>query len=683
MTSEQGQCRAAPRKYSDFNALNISFMREHGLTPCFAWAATTSVFHAPRLELYRTAESIEELEFWSREARVLRNGKKAVVWRHGDLKFDFMHGIMDLKDAQGTRWTSDKWDLLRSGLKAAKVKEPSEMPASPGGEPREQQGLQQHGLQQLNGNKENGHGKAEEMVLSLIKKLPADQRRMLSGKLRATEADTTIDQGRKAEIASGIIAKAAESLEQQISQEEDMPKRVEVPCGVEESQGPGRAWEGYALSLSEHRKDMLRVILNDEAIDREWKDKMVSDLLTNWFNEDAQGRAILESAEEQPDRVNLSVGEVVSSGVDIDNGKQDMGELAPLEEQHGLELAEDRNRGLPGEGDEQPGPLEEQQTENGLSGVMGVRGRGLPTVEDSNGVSVRAGLSISEEGTPDGEIQRVGIEKQGFPVIEDDDMGDELLKEIAKECEKRQFCAGENHGPLLPEVMAVSSGSSTRGVEDVWDGYTDNCYRVFEEKIGDFGAIDTQNITKGDLVEHSGQRLGDLIDFGGLKEASVSHGTVDVLGDEAGVSVLLDEQPVTMDKVESEEMFYLGKIEIGVCAGEPYIAKEREVSVITSMEIIAGDDVKEKDIGKSGDFQVGGAIRDDSIVSIMSMDYEGCCFQEESMETQRQERDVVDYNSDDGDTTSAKFKYGRPAFAPGGIGMFVVTGRPPGRLIGG
>ena len=53
---------------------------------------------------------------------------------------------------------------------------------------------------------------------------------------------------------------------------------------------------------------------------------------------------------------------------------------------------------------------------------------------------------------------------------------------------------------------------------------------------------------------------------------------MDVLGDEAGVSVFLDEQPVAMDKVESEEMFYLGKIEIGVCAGEPDIAKEREVS---------------------------------------------------------------------------------------------------------
>ena len=90
-----------------------------------------------------------------------------------------------------------------------------------------------------------------------------------------------------------------------------------------------------------------------------------------------------------------------------------------------------------------------------------------------------------------------------------------------------------------------------------------------------------------------------------------------------------------------------------------------------------------KDIGKSGDFQEGGVIRDDSIVSIMSMDYEGCCLQEESMEIQCQERGVVDYDYDDGDTISAKFNYGRPAFAPGGIGMFVVTGRPPGRLIGG
>jgi hypothetical protein len=32
---------------------------------------------------------------------------------------------------------------------------------------------------------------------------------------------------------------------------------------------------------------------------------------------------------------------------------------------------------------------------------------------------------------------------------------------------------------------------------------------------------------------------------------------------------------------------------------------------------------------------------------------------------------------------SAIFKWGRAAFVPGGVGMFVVTGRPPGLLLGG
>ena len=187
------------------------------------------------------------------------------------------------------------------------------------------------------------------------------------------------------------------------------------------------------------------------------------------------------------------------------------------------------------------------------------------------------------------------------------------------------------------------------------------------------------------------------------EETTVSHGTADVLGDEAGVSVFLEEQPVAMGKAESEEMFYPGKIEIGVCAGEPDIAKEREVSdtgrsieenpvvggssevsVVTIMEIIAGDDVKAKDVGKSGDFQVGDAVRDDSVVSIMGMGYEGCCFQGESMETQRQGHGVVDYDHDyGGDMSSDKFKHGIPAFAPGGVGMFMDTGWPPGLLLGG
>ena len=112
------------------------------------------------------------------------------------------------------------------------------------------------------------------------------------------------------------------------------------------------------------------------------------------------------------------------------------------------------------------------------------------------------------------------------------------MKEIEGDCEKLQSYTGKNHGQLLPDVMAVPSGSSTWGVDDVWGGFTDSCYRVFEERIGDFGAIDTQDITKGDLMGHPGQGLGDLIDFGGMKEASVSHGVVQVFGDEVGGSVI-------------------------------------------------------------------------------------------------------------------------------------------------
>ena len=159
---------------------------------------------------------------------------------------------------------------------------------------------------------------------------------------------------------------------------------------------------------------------------------------------------------------------------------------------------------------------------------------------------------------------------------------------------------------------------------------------------------------------------------------------------------------VVMDDLKLEEPVILGKIEIGVYVGAPDVVNEHlnvsgtarskqnpvvgisTVSGITMMEIIAGDDVKAKDIGKSGDFQAGDAIRDDSVVSIMSMNYKGCCIQEGSLEAQRQGHGVVDYDNDyGGGVSSAKFKYGRPAFATGGIGMFVVTGRPPGRLIGG
>ena len=105
--------------------------------------------------------------------------------------------------------------------------------------------------------------------------------------------------------------------------------------------------------------------------------------------------------------------------------------------------------------------------------------------------------------------------------------------------------------------------------------------------------------------------------FGDKEETSIRHGAVDVLGDEVGVSVKA--QPVAMDKVELEEVFDLGVIEIGVSADEPDDVDEfkvsgtesskespvvsglSEVSGVTITEIIAGADVKAKGIRMSGE----------------------------------------------------------------------------------
>ena len=135
----------------------------------------------------------------------------------------------------------------------------------------------------------------------------------------------------------------------------------------------------------------------------------------------------------------------------------------------------------------------------------------------------------------------------------------------------------------------------------------------FEEVEGIRGEVQSQ------VTEVGQEPL--IIEVNGMKEATARHGTVDVLGNEAGVSV--------------------------------------------SSQV------------------VGGAIRNDLVVSVMSVGYEGCCCQKESMEAQRQRHGVVGYDYDYGEVSSVNVKRGRLAFMPGEIGMFVVTGRPPGLLLGG
>ena len=105
----------------------MDFMKTMGLRPCFkAWITNGSMVRknpkgelaALRLEFYCTAQSVADLEYWNRQARQLRNGKKTGVWRKGDLQLDFRYGIMDLVDLQGRIWTASEWDLLRNGVEA-------------------------------------------------------------------------------------------------------------------------------------------------------------------------------------------------------------------------------------------------------------------------------------------------------------------------------------------------------------------------------------------------------------------------------------------------------------------------------------------------------------------------------------------------------------------------------------
>ena len=297
-------------------------------------------------------------------------------------------------------------------------------------------------------------GGVREMLLSLSKRLPVDQRKALSAKLRAVEQDTSIGPARKAEIARDFIAEAAESLEAEVAQvneqmypEEDMPKNNKmVTMAVVEAKATTmdeptkksaarRKVPEILLSLQKLPADQrniisakLRDIHNDKSIDCEERAKVVSVLIRSWVDDDTK--------------------------------------------------------------EEFAGEFEE---------VEGIRG----------------------------EVQS-------------------QVTEVGQE-------------PLIIEVN-------------------------------------------------------------GMKEATARHGTVDVLGNEAGC-----------------------------CCQEE------------SME----------------------TQRDDLVVSVMSVGYEGCCCQKESMEAQRQRHGVVDYDYDYGEVSSVNVKRGRLAFMPGEIGMFVVTGRPPGLLLGG
>ena len=56
----------------------------------------------------------------SGQVRNFGNGKEGTVWKVGDCSFDFEHGIMDVIDTHGQRFTRESWtensaNLIRHG----------------------------------------------------------------------------------------------------------------------------------------------------------------------------------------------------------------------------------------------------------------------------------------------------------------------------------------------------------------------------------------------------------------------------------------------------------------------------------------------------------------------------------------------------------------------------------------
>ena len=157
-------------------------------------------------------------------------------------------------------------------------------------------------------------GGVREMLLSLSKRLPVDQRKALSAKLRAVEQDTSIGPARKAEIARDFIAEAAESLEAEVAQvneqmypEEDMPKNNKmVTMAVVEAKATTmdeptkksaarRKVPEILLSLQKLPADQrnvisakLRDIHNDKSIACEERAKVVSVLIRSWVDDDTK-----------------------------------------------------------------------------------------------------------------------------------------------------------------------------------------------------------------------------------------------------------------------------------------------------------------------------------------------------------------------------------------------------------
>ena len=76
---------------------------------------------AQRLDIYRTATTVAQLDGFRTEVRSYGGTKRGTIWKSGDADHDFRRGIMDLVGRDGTRYTRAEWSddvasRIRRGL---------------------------------------------------------------------------------------------------------------------------------------------------------------------------------------------------------------------------------------------------------------------------------------------------------------------------------------------------------------------------------------------------------------------------------------------------------------------------------------------------------------------------------------------------------------------------------------
>ena len=120
------------RTAADGPSITLKLMRDLCLRPCFRTASNfatgvwvnpkqDSGLSAQRLDIYRSATTVAQLDGFRTEVRSYGGTKRGTIWKSGDADHDFRRGIMDLVGRDGARYTRAEWSddvasRIRRGL---------------------------------------------------------------------------------------------------------------------------------------------------------------------------------------------------------------------------------------------------------------------------------------------------------------------------------------------------------------------------------------------------------------------------------------------------------------------------------------------------------------------------------------------------------------------------------------